>query len=157
MKKLLFPFGTFLLLISITANVVLLFPKLMLNSKIGMTNASEPSAEYIQSLESKVKEYEGRIAALESVNGENAQVNEDITNKVMCLELVKKTPDRGNMSYINIDIVGFYNDAKQHYDELQAGKYTREDEEDNKAEIEFWTELYNESKPLYEEYLKLCK
>ena len=119
-------------------------------------NSSKNDEEYIKSLEEQVSTYNKKLSELEANNERNTKDNQETNSAVKCLELVKKTPNRGSGSYMNIDIVGFYNDAKSRYDSLQEGKYTREDPEDNKAELEFWTDIYNEAKPLYESYAKEC-
>lgn len=76
----------------------------------------------------------------------------------MCLELIKKTPDTGNMKYIGTDIVGYYKDAKDHYEKVQAGEYRGDGgKEDNQGEIDSATKEYNEAKTLYDKYMSQCK
>lgn len=96
----------------------------------------------------------------ERVNLEEQKImtNEELSRKIECLELVKKTPETGNMMYIGVDIVGYYNNAKEHYDAVQRGDFRREgDEEDNRVEKEDAIKEYNEAKVLYDEYSRLCQ
>lgn len=152
-----------LFLVSVTLNV-LLFSITKPLTKIGSNTLAETSNKivtdkvYIQSLLDRIVDYEKRIANLEAKNEENSYNNDETAKKIMCLELVKKTPDSGPGRYIGTDIIGYYKEAKERYDSIQQGDYSRNgDKEDNLAEKKFWTDIYNKAKPLYENYIKLCQ
>jgi hypothetical protein len=87
-----------------------------------------------------------------------ASEEQDVLNdKIDCLELIKKTPERGPQSYIGINIINYYKFVSEHYQKVQNGEFSREDAvEDNEAELKFYTELYNESKPMYDNYINKC-
>ena len=162
MKKILMAIAGALFLTSVIFNVLLFTSTRTLtqrNTNIlsEIQGKSGSTEEYIKNLEDRIKTYEEKITDIESVNEKNTQDNEETANKIMCLELVKKTPQSGDARYIGIDIVGYYNKALDRYNEVKGGKYQREDDpEDNKAELESVTKWYNEAKPLYEEYARKC-
>lgn len=105
-------------------------------------------------IEEKIDVVKNEIDTQEQEN----MTNEDLNRKIECLELVKKTPETGNMRYIGIDIVGYFNDAKEHYDLVQKGEYRRkDDDEENRAEKETAIREYNEAKVLYDEYSRRCQ
>ena len=74
--------------------------------------------------------------------------------KIECLELVKKTPDKGPGEWININIVKFYEESLRRYNEVKINP-SRPEEQD--ADVAFLEEVLAEAKPLYDQYLEKCK
>lgn len=84
--------------------------------------------------------------------------NAELEKKIECLELVKKTPERGNARYIGISIAGYWEWVVEDYSNIVIdNKCTRPDDtEDCDAEKKYYQELYEEAKPLYERYHSSC-
>jgi hypothetical protein len=78
----------------------------------------------------------------------------ELERKINCLELAKITPDRGPGEWINIDIVGFYQETLRRYNKVKTNP-SRPEEQD--LEISFYETLIAEAKPLYDEYLEQCE
>lgn len=80
-----------------------------------------------------------------------------INKKIECQTLITKTPNIGNIGWMNKNIVEFYKDAVKRYEEVKAGNFQRQDDpEDNKAEMEHVTEVLELAKPLYDAYVSKC-
>jgi len=109
----------------------------------------------------EIKNLENKIALVNTAQKNNQSIINKKIKKVEkeneCAELIKKTPKRGNAKYIGISIVEYFKDIENQYEKVKNGEFKRKgDPQDNQAEFEFVEELYNEAKPLYEEYSKKC-
>jgi len=80
--------------------------------------------------------------------------NDELERKISCLELVKQTPDRGPGEWINIDIVGFYEESQRRLG-VQRTNPSRPEEQNN--EITFWESVLTEAQPMYNRYIEECK
>lgn len=97
------------------------------------------------------------------VNGEKANTEEtnkklaDMNKRIYCQSLITKTPQTGNMQWLNKNIVEYYKQALERYNEVKGTSYQRDhDSEDNKSELPSVTGYYNESKVLYDKYISEC-
>lgn len=89
----------------------------------------------------------------QAITGLQDRVNQSEI-KIECLELVKKTPDRGPGEWININIVEFYEESLRRYEEVKINSSRPEEQN---ADIAFYEEVLAEAKPLYDQYLEKCK
>jgi len=76
-----------------------------------------------------------------------------LEKKVYCSELIRLTPDRRLSQWINIDITKFYQDSLE---KLEGWKNTADVHINKQAEIDFWQEMINETKPIYDNYIEKC-
>lgn len=75
------------------------------NKQTELEQAVQTSTTEIDNLKDKNAGLEQSVVGLETKNA-------DLQNKVNCQELIKKTPQRGEGRYININIVDYYNFTK---------------------------------------------
>ena len=108
----------------------------------------------IKSISSDVALRDKEISELKKTSIKNSEKLEDLSNKVNCQELIKKTPDRGPGAYMNIDIVRFYESS---IESLNSTKDNPDDPEEAVGGRKFWQDIINEAKPMYENYMKKCK
>ncbi|MBT6691619.1 hypothetical protein HOB10_04780 [Candidatus Parcubacteria bacterium] len=92
------------------------------------------------------------ISSLQDKDNELERKNSELEKKIYCLELIKKTPSWGHSSYINTDIVNFYEDAKERWTACQADPGTC----DYPGMPAKWETAFNESQPLYTKYMEEC-
>lgn len=109
-----------------------------------------------QDLNTTNQELEAEKAKNISNQAQVAQENAAIQKRLYCEELKKKTPDRGNVAYINRDIVKYYEDVTQNLERVKLKPTRENDPEDAAAELKFYTEVVAEAKPMYDKYMTEC-
>lgn len=97
------------------------------------------------------------IVVQETQKVDNTAELERLNRRITCQSLITKTPQTGNMQWMNKNIVEFYKQAATRYDEVKAGDYARKDDkDDNAAELKSVRENYEEAKVLYDQYIAQC-
>lgn len=103
--------------------------------------------EAIQILADQIDILIGRVNVIEDKQS-------SLEKKVYCSELIRYTPDRGPGQWINIDITGFYQSSLEQLEQWKIKSDPRPGEQ--QAEIDFWQEIVNEAKPMYDNYIEKC-
>ena len=103
--------------------------------------------EAVQILAEQTDVLIGRVTLIENKQS-------SLEKKVYCSELIRLTPNGGSMQWINIDITGFYQNSLERLETQRIIADVRPGEQ--QAEIDFWQEIINEAKPLYDNYIEKC-
>lgn len=93
------------------------------------------------------------ISNLKDENTELRNKNSELEKKIYCLELIKKTPDKGPGEWININIIEFYKETLKRYEKIKNNSSHPEEQD---TSISFYENLIVETKPLYMKYIEEC-
>ena len=77
----------------------------------------------------------------------------ELERKIYCIELIKQTPDRGPGEWINVDIVGFYEESQRRLDKEKTNPSRPEEQNDA---IVFLKSVLAEAQPMYNSYMEEC-